>query len=158
RLIHQDADGQGHPAQRHDVNRVARQPQADQRADQRQRDVEDDDDDAAPVAQEQQDHQARQAGADGPLGPDAPDRLAYGGRLVELEIDGHVLGYEAAEEIHRLADVRHDLQCRGVALLDDRQVAAGRAVDQGVAIVQVGGVLDGGDVADVDVPPQLQRD
>ena len=49
------------------------------------------------------------------------------------------------------------VQRRGGVLLDDRQVDRLAAVDQGVAVVDVGGVGDGGDVADVDVAAQLER-
>ena len=60
RLIDQDADRQGQAAERHQVDRLAGQPQGDQGRDQGQRDVQHDDDHAAPVAQEQQHHQPDQ--------------------------------------------------------------------------------------------------
>ena len=70
RLVHQDADRQRQAAQRHQVDRLARQPQADDGRQQRERDVEHDDDHAAPVAQEQQHHQPGQHRAEQPLDAD----------------------------------------------------------------------------------------
>ena len=87
RLVDQDADRQRHAAQRHDVDRVARHPEPEQRPQQGQRDVGHDDDHAPQVAEEQQDHQPGQARADQPLGGHALDRRHHGGRLVELEAD-----------------------------------------------------------------------
>ena len=48
------------PAQRHDVDRVARQPEPEQRTEQRERDVRDDDDHAPRIAEEEEDHQPGQ--------------------------------------------------------------------------------------------------
>ena len=50
-------------AQRHQVDRLAREPQSATRPADRERDVEYDDDDAPPVAEEEQHHQAGQDGA-----------------------------------------------------------------------------------------------
>ena len=117
-----------------------------------------DDDHAPQVAEEQEDHQAGQARADQALGGHALDRRHHGGRLVELEVDRDVLGDGVAEHLHRLADVGHDGQRRARVLLDDRQVDRLLAVDQGVSVSDVGVVLDGRHVAEVDVLAQLERD
>ena len=66
-VVHEDADRQGHAAQRHDVERLAQRPQHDDRHEDRQRDRRGDDERAAPRAEEEQDHQGRQAGGDGAL-------------------------------------------------------------------------------------------
>ena len=110
RHIDEDADRQRHAAQRHDVDRVARQPEPDQRPQQGQRDVGHDDEHAPQVAEEQQDHQPGQARADQALGSHALDGRHHGRRLVELEVDRDVLGDGVAEHLHRLVDVRHDGQ------------------------------------------------
>ena len=69
RLVDQDADGQGQPAQGHDVDRIARQIEDDDRPQERQRDVEDDDDHGPQVPQEKQHHEPGQAGAQAPSTP-----------------------------------------------------------------------------------------
>ena len=69
RLVDQDADGQGQPAQGHDVDRVPRQVQDDDRSQERQRDVQHDDDHGPQVAEEQQDHQPGQPGTSAPSTP-----------------------------------------------------------------------------------------
>ena len=75
-----------------------------------ERDVGHDDDHAPQVAEEQEDHQAGQARADQTLGGHALDGGQHGGRLVELEVDRHILGDDVAEEFHRFADVGDDVQ------------------------------------------------
>ena len=157
RLVDQDADRQRHAAQRHDVDRVARRPQPDQRPQERQRDVGHDDEHAPQIAQEQQDHQPGQARADQPFGGHALDRRHHGGRLVELEVDRDVLGHGVAEQLHRLVDVGHDGQGRSRVFLDDRQIDRILAVDKCVSIGDVDVVLDGRHVAKVDVPLQPER-
>ena len=76
RLVDEDADRQRHAAQRHDVDRVARHPEPEQRPEQGERDVGDDDDHAPQSPEEQEDHQPGQARADQPLGRHALDRRA----------------------------------------------------------------------------------
>ena len=73
RLIDQNADRQGQPAQRHHVERLARQPKRDDASQQGKRDVEHDDDHAPPVTQEEEHHQPGERGSEKPLGADAPD-------------------------------------------------------------------------------------
>ena len=139
-------------------DRVARHPEPEHRPHQRERDVGHDDDHAPRVAKEQQDHQPGQDRADQALAGHALDRRQHGRRLVELEADGDVLGDDVTEELHRLADVGHDVQSRRRVLLDDRQVDRFLAVDERVAIIDVGIVADCRHVADVDVLAELERD
>ena len=63
-LVHEDADGQRQAAQRHDVERVAREPQADQGGGQGAGNAHQHHDHAAQVAEKEQDHQPRQPGPD----------------------------------------------------------------------------------------------
>jgi len=51
-FIDEDADGEGQAAERHEIDRLSGEPQRNERADQRQGNVEDHHQDAAPVAQE----------------------------------------------------------------------------------------------------------
>ena len=61
RIVHQDADGERQPAERHHVDGLAEQAEDRDRRQDRQRNRDADDQRAAPAAQEQQDHQARSA-------------------------------------------------------------------------------------------------
>ena len=60
RFIHQDANGERQPAERHDVDRLPGQPQPDQRREQRKWNCHHDNQCAPQVAQKEQHHQARQ--------------------------------------------------------------------------------------------------
>ncbi len=159
RLVDQHADGQGQAAQRHDVDRVAGQPQRQQRAEQGHRDVEDHHDHAAPVAQEQQDHQAGQRGADQALRAHAADGRAPPSAIRRTRSGSSTpSGSTLLKRRHGAVDVGHHGQGRGGVLLDDRDVDRALAVDQGVAEVDVGAVGDRGHVADVDVAARLHGD
>ena len=85
-VVHQDADRQGHAAQRHGVERLAQRPQHDDRREDRQRDRDGDDQRAPPRAEEQQDHQRRQPGRDRPFLEHALDGGADEDRLVEEQL------------------------------------------------------------------------
>jgi hypothetical protein len=67
RLIHQDPDRQREAAQCHDVDALAGQPEQDHRAQQGERDIQNDDRGAAPVAKKQQHHQAGERRAEQPF-------------------------------------------------------------------------------------------
>ena len=74
RVVDEDADGERHPAERHEVERLAESIEHDDRDEQRERDRDQDDDRAAPAPQKEQHHQAGEAGGDGGLADDAVDR------------------------------------------------------------------------------------
>ena len=82
RIVHQDADRQRQPAQRHDVDRLAQQAQHNDRRQDRQRNRHRDDDRAAPAPQEQQDHQPGQHRRDHRLANHPVHRSAHKHRLV----------------------------------------------------------------------------
>ena len=149
RFIDQDADGQRQPAQRHEVDRVPRQPQGEDAAQQRQRDVEDDDHHAPPIAQEEHDHQARQDGPQQRFQPHALHGAGDVGRLVELEadLDALVQGVLHPRQVG-LHLVDH-AQRRGVGPLGDEDVNRALAVHQAVAAGNVGAILHPADVAQV---------
>ncbi len=147
-VIHQDAYGQGHSAQRHGVKRVARRPQDDNGRQDRQRDRGGDDQGAAPRAEEHQDHQRRQARGDGAFFEHAHDGRTHEDRLVEQELHlelGRHLGLDAR---HRLADALDDAQRGGALPFEDGHehrpaaVAADDVRLHRVAVTHVGHVFD----------------
>ena len=58
-VVHQNADGQRQPAQRHDVDGLAQRAQREQRSENRKRNGNGNDQRAAPAAQEDQNHDRR---------------------------------------------------------------------------------------------------
>ena len=76
RLVDEDADGQGQPAERHQVDRLAGEPEGDDGPAEGERDVQDDDDDAPPVAEEDEHHEPGQDGPEDALGGEARHRVA----------------------------------------------------------------------------------
>ena len=91
RVVHQNADRQRQPAQRHHVERLVQDVEHDDGGQDRQRDRRDDDQGAPPGAQEQQDHQRRQAAGDRPFVDDAGDGRPHEDALVEQEVDVEAL-------------------------------------------------------------------
>ena len=92
RFVHQNADGEGESAERHDVDGLTGGPQEDHGAQQGKRNVEDDDQRAAPVAQEDQHHQAGERRAQQTLHYQTADGIADIRRLVEFQADIDVVG------------------------------------------------------------------
>ena len=85
-VVDQHADGQREAAQRHQVDRVAGQEQADDAGEDRQRDRRRDDHRVAPASQEHQDHQRDQDRRDDRLADHVLDCAAHEHRLVEVEL------------------------------------------------------------------------
>ena len=148
RVVHEDAHGQGHAAQRHGVERVAHRPQDDHRGQDRQRDRGGDDQRAPPRAQEQEDHQGRQPRGDRPFLEHALDGRLDEDRLVEEELQldlGRNLGLDAG---HGLAHAADDTEGRGPFRFEDGHqdrppaVAADDVHLHGVAVAHVRHVLD----------------
>ncbi len=83
RVVHQDAHGQGQPAQRHDVDCFAQRAQAQQADQDRKRNRNRNNQCALPVSQEQQDHDRRQARRNHGLTQNSLNRRTHVDRLVE---------------------------------------------------------------------------
>ena len=81
-IIHQDADGEREPAERHDVDGFSQETEDDDRGQNGQRNGNRNDQRAAPAAQENQDHQAREAGGDDGFADDAAHGGADEDRLI----------------------------------------------------------------------------
>ena len=147
-LIDEDADGQRQAAERHDVDRLTRAPQRDDRGEQRKRNRDHDNRRAAPVAQEQQHHQAGQERTEHRF-------LEHGLRARQTRcVDWSSLydtvmssGTSAWKRPRLALHLAHDAQRRGVRALRDRDVDGAPAVHQGIRGRNVGAVADGADVA-----------
>ena len=85
RLVDQNPDRQRQSAKRHQIDRLAGQPQRDDRTADRQRDIQHDHQSAPPIAKEHQDHQSDQDRADGSLAHDASDGSGHERRLIEFK-------------------------------------------------------------------------
>ena len=81
-VVDQDADGQRHAAQGHDVDGLVQRGQACQRTENGQRNGHRDDERGAPASQKDQDHERGQAGGDDRLAHHAVDGAAHKDRLV----------------------------------------------------------------------------
>ena len=81
-VVHQDADGQRHAAQGHDVDGLVQRGEHDQRTENGERNGDRDDDRGAPTAQKDQDHDGGEAGGDDGLADHAIDGAAHEDGLV----------------------------------------------------------------------------
>jgi hypothetical protein len=70
RLVDEDPDRQRQSAERHEIDRLAQQPEPDDRRQQGDRDGDDDDQRAAQVPQKEQHHQPGQERSEQPLDPE----------------------------------------------------------------------------------------
>ena len=138
-VVHEDADGQRHPAQRHHVQRLVQDLEHDDRGQDRERDRRDDDQRAPPRPQEQQDHHRGEAGRDGPLADDARDGRPNEHALIEQEVDLQDLG-------HQRARAAHHRQRRRAAAAEDRQQHRVAAVAADEVRLGIEPVVDEGDV------------
>ena len=118
-------------------------------AQQRERDVEDHDQRAAPVAQEQQHHEAGERRAQQAFEHQPANRIDHEGRLIELEAHIHVVRQHLLEIGDGRLDRVDDGQGGGVGALGDRDIDRPLAVDVRVGGDDIGAVLDGADIAQI---------
>ena len=157
-VIHQRTDGQGHAAQRHGVDGVAGDVQADDRPQDGQRNGRAGDQRHAPIAQENQNHDRHQNGADDAFLNQTVNCLAHENRLIHHEIQ---LGAGRAVFLHEgdvLSDAIGNVEGTGTLLAIDGHVdlvmafpvrrLAGYADTRGL---DSRGILNVADVAQEDV-------
>ncbi len=77
RIVHEPADGECKPAERHHVDGVAREVQADERRQDRERDRKEDDARRAHAAEEHEHHQRGEDAAESHLACHAANRRPY---------------------------------------------------------------------------------
>ena len=149
-LVDEHSHGERQPAQRHDVDGLARGPQENHGGEQGKRDIGDDDERAAPVAEEDQHHQTSQSRAEQSLDNQAADGVRDERRLIEFEAHIDIVGDHLLEVRDCCFDGVDDGKRGGVGALGDGNVDGPLAVDVGVGGDEIGAVLDGADVAQED--------
>ena len=153
RLVDQNADRQRQPTKRHQIDRLAGQPQSDDRTADRQRDIQHHHQSAPPIAKEHQDHQADQDRSDGSLAHDAADGSGHERRLIEFKshIDPFSVGTQSIlHSRNRTLDLLDDTQGRSVGTFIRQNINRPSSVDQRVSSRRVGRVADRSDIPDID--------
>ncbi len=128
-VVHQDAHGQRHAAQGHDVDGFPERAENDLRSQDGERNRGADDERAAPAPQEEQDHQAGQQRGDDALFQHAVDRGAHEQRLIEERSDPQRRRQDRQHPRQRRLDLPHDVQRGSVAVAQDRHQRGAIAVD-----------------------------
>src|SRR5579875_159319 len=149
-LVDQDAHRQGQTAQGHDVGRSPADPQPDDGPQQRGGDAHDHDQAAAYISQEEQNTGAGQDRPDAALEDQTPDRLGHVDRLVELEAYLNVSRQELPHVGQLILDAVDHGKRRGCGLFGYGHVNGASPVDERITGEDVCGVLNLGDVAQVD--------
>ena len=86
-VVHQDSDGQGESAERHDVDGFAQRAEHDQRGEDGERNRDGNDQRAAPASQEDQNHEAGEASGDDRFANHADDGSFHEDGLIGKRID-----------------------------------------------------------------------
>ncbi len=150
RIVHQDADGERQPAERHHVDRLAEQTEDRDRRQDRQRNRDADDQRAAPAAEKQQDHEARQQRRDQRLADDAADGRPHEQRLIAEDRQLQVLrdrGHDPGQRVlHRVDDGQRGRP----AVARDGQQHPARPVRADDVGLRNEAVVNRGDVFEVD--------
>jgi hypothetical protein len=122
RVVDEDADREGEPRQRHDVDRLPEGGEGDHGRHDRQRDRDEDDERAAPAAEEEQDQQAGQAGGEQALEDHSAHGRLHEHRLVAEQPDVQVFRQRRGDlRDHRLDAVDDVERRRARAALDRRE-------------------------------------
>ena len=138
RVVDEDADGERHPAERHDVERLAQPGEHDDRDEDGKRNGDEDDDRAAPAPEEDEEHERGQPGGDESFLDDALDGCAHEDRLIEQQRDLEVLGKAGEGGRQHLAYTAHHVERARAALLEDAHQDRALAFD--VDDVGLGGI------------------
>ena len=154
-IVHQDAHGQRHAAQSHNVDGFVQRVEHDEGAENRKRNGDGDDDRRPPTAQENQNHCCGQAGGDDCLAHHAADRAADKDRLIG-ESDDFQLRWQLALQTRAGDDCVHvpdDVQGRRRAGLHDVHHDGAAAVDPDNVGLWRTAVAHVGHIADIDHRP-----
>ena len=143
--VHEEADREAQAAEGHDVERVPRRLEPDDRAGDRERDAGACDEHAPPAAEEDEDHERHEERRGEALDHDAADRGADEHGLVEIEVDLEAGRRDRANGGEHVLRRLHDRERGRVGLLQDRQVrrpAAVHANDVGLVGESIGDTPD----------------
>ena len=120
-VVHEDADCERKPAERHRVESVTEKEQHDERGQDGKRDRDHHHQRRSPGSEKEQDHQGGQSGRDRALAHHAFDRLRDEHGLVEEFSDVHACRRGGAEGLQGVLHAVDDGDRRGVAILDDAE-------------------------------------
>jgi len=158
-FVHEDADRESQATERHDVDRLSREPEGQDREAERQRDVEHHDDRASPVSQEDEHCDADEHRPERALDDHRLHRPRDVGRLVELEAHLDIGRQHTLHLGDGLLDVGDHAHRGGVGTLGRQDVDGPPPVGERIAGRCVGGVGDGGDIPHVHGrPTRADRD
>jgi hypothetical protein len=153
RVVDEDADSEGHSAERHDVERLTERGEDHDRDEDRERDRDNDDERAPPAPEEEEDHEPGEPRRDHGLLHDAVDRRADEERLVEEERDLEVLRESRLDRGEHRLDTRRDLHRARVAVLEDGEEDGALPPDMDHVRLGRRAVAHTGDVAHVNGGP-----
>ena len=150
RFVDEHADGQRETAQRHDVDRLTRHPEAHDGGQQGEWNRSDHNQGTAEIPQKHEDHQSGQHRSQETFRDQALQGIDDIPGLVEHQVDLDVLGRHVAHRRQRLPDVPNHIQRRRVRTLGDGNVDGAFPVHVRVADDDVGGVGDRADISQID--------
>jgi hypothetical protein len=128
RVVDDDADGHGEAAQAHEIERVAREGQAEQRDRDREREAQRGRGRRAPLAQEQEQYQDRERAADQHRVAHALHRVAHQRGLVVHRLEPHPGRQQRPDRVHRRLHRGLEVECVAVGLARDVDQRRGPAV------------------------------
>jgi hypothetical protein len=102
-IVDQHADGQRKAAERHEIEGVAGELEADDRREDGERDRSADQDDGSPTAEEEADHQRDENRRNDRFVEYVANRVAHELRLIEVDVDLEALGRGLFDERQHLA-------------------------------------------------------
>src|SRR5881398_519391 len=149
-VVHEDADGEREPTERHDVDGLAEQAQRDDRRQDRERDRHRDDERAPPAPEKEQDHEGREAGGDHRLTNHAADRRAHEDRLIGQRLNGELRWERLDHAGQERADTGHDVEGGRGAGLQNGDERAAAAIPADHVRLRREAVAHVGDVPEVD--------
>ena len=150
RVIDQHSDRERDPAQRHRVDRLARELEADNRGQNRKRDRGDNDQHAARRPDEHQHHERDQHGRNAGLADYLDQRLANERRLIEGERNLYSRGRCLPDERQPSLDRVDHRERRCGRMPDDQQVGCGLSVNSDDVALRLMGIGHGCNVTEQD--------
>jgi hypothetical protein len=122
RFVNENTDRERQPAERHNVDRLSKQPEPDQRGHNCERDGHHDDHRASPVTQKQEHDQSGQQGSKQTFGCQSANPVPDTARLVELETDMNIFRNQCLHLRQFGTYAIDDIDRRGVGALCYRNV------------------------------------